>query len=142
MYQSYIDDDIMFIRHYGKFEGAESLAATLSTLESNAPNGQLKGVLFDFRDVTYATLDNSDRAYGEFLASELKHYGQDISLVRIVSVYDPENTALFDMVTDRNQRLSLQRTDLQNFRRIYSHPEALEILGLPADYCIEYPPEK
>jgi hypothetical protein len=58
----------------------------------------------------------------------------------IVSVYDPENVALFDIVTDRNQRLSLPVNDSLNFRRIYSHPEALEILGLPAGYCIEYPP--
>ena len=102
MYQSYIADDIMFIRHYDKFEGAESFSAVLSTLASNAPNGQLKGVLFDFRDVTYATLDNSDRAYGEIFVRKLKHYGQDMSLIRIVSVYDSENAALFDMVTDRN----------------------------------------
>ena len=142
MYQSYIGDDIMFIRHYEKFEGAESFSAVLSTLASNAPNGQLKGVLFDFRDVTYATLNNSDRAYGEIFVRKLEHYGQDISLIRIVSVYDPENAALFDMVTDRNQRLSIKMIDLQNFQRVFSHPAALEILGLPADYCIEYPTEK
>ncbi|MFT5335958.1 MAG: hypothetical protein ACI9GB_003882 [Halioglobus sp.] len=140
MYQSCIANDIMFIRHYGTFKGAESLVALISTLESNAPNDQLKGVLFDFRDVTYATLANSDRAYGEIFASELERYGQDISLPLIVSVYDPENVALFDIVTDRNQRLSLPVNGSLNFRRIYSHPEALEILGLPAGYCIEYPP--
>jgi hypothetical protein len=46
------------------------------------------------------------------------------------------------MVTDRNQRLSIKMIDLQNFQRVFSHPAALEILGLPADYCIEYPTEK
>ncbi|MFT7213165.1 MAG: hypothetical protein ACI9XK_003421, partial [Granulosicoccus sp.] len=25
---------------------------------------------------------------------------------------------------------------------VYSVPEALKALGLPVDYCIEYPPEK
>ena len=68
--------------------------------------------------------------------------GVGFKTAQAVSVYDPENAALFDMVTDRNQRLSIKMIDLQNFQRVFSHPAALEILGLPSDYCIEYPTEK
>ena len=52
MYQSYIsDDNILFVRHYGTFVGAETLTAILHALESHVPNARLKGLYVDFRDV-------------------------------------------------------------------------------------------
>ena len=63
MYQSYIsDDNILFVRHYGTFVGAETLTAILHALESHVPNARLKGLYVDFRDVNDCLLYTSDAA--------------------------------------------------------------------------------
>ncbi|MFT7472505.1 MAG: hypothetical protein ACI8XU_002403 [Kiritimatiellia bacterium] len=140
MYESYIsDEEIIFVRHYGTFRGAESLAAILSTFESNPPKSQIKGAFFDLRDVTSADLSDTDRAYGSFFTDKLSSYGQSMNLDNIVSIYDPENVELFATMSERNKRLSGRFMDIDNMQRVYSLPEALKILGLPADYCIKYP---
>ncbi|MEJ6703049.1 MAG: hypothetical protein QNL15_02550 [Pseudomonadales bacterium] len=68
----------MFIRHYGKFEGAESFNALLATLASNPGAAQLKAVCFDCRAVTEATLEDSDRANDYYLLKKLASYGQNV----------------------------------------------------------------
>ncbi len=47
IYQASInEDDIIFIRHYGKFKGAESFNALLATLAPDPGSAQLKAVGF------------------------------------------------------------------------------------------------
>jgi hypothetical protein len=140
MYESYVsDEDMLFIRHYGAFKGAETLAAILSTFASNPPKSQIKAALFDFRDATSADLSDTDRAYGSFFTDQLFSYGQSMNLDNIVSVYDPENVELLATMSERNKRLSARFMNIDTMQRVYSLPEALKILGLPADYCIKYP---
>jgi hypothetical protein len=143
MYQSYISDEgILFIRHYGTYEGAEGFIAILNTLESNPTAAQLKGVCLDQSAVTAVTLHDSDSAYGHFLLSEIMSYDQEINPVCIVRIINPENVAVNEGIAERNKRLTSHLIDLENIYLVSSVPEALKMLGLPVDYGIEYPPEK
>jgi hypothetical protein len=143
MHQSYISDDLLvFIRLYGILEGAEGFKALLSTLESNPTATQLKGVCFDARAATHQTLDDTDRANGSFLASILASYGQDINSLCLVGIFNPENVSVNKIILERNERFVTPLVGPKAFQVVYSVPDALKALGLPVDYCIEYPPEK
>jgi hypothetical protein len=139
MYQAYISNDsIMFIRHYGTYEGAESATAILSTLELNPIATQVKGVFFDVREVTDVSLEDTDRAQKAFLLRKLASYGQKVSLASLVAVVNPENVVANKTLAERNRRVKGAIFDFETIKGVYSVPEALKILGLPADYCIEY----
>jgi hypothetical protein len=143
MYQSYISDEsILFVRHYGTYEGAEGFTAVLSTLKSYPNVTQLKAVCSDFSAVTAVTLHDTDRAYGTYLIGELTSYGQDVNSVFFVRVINPDNVAVNEMIAERNRRLTSHLIDLEAICQVYNLPDALKELGLPVDYCIEYPAEK
>jgi hypothetical protein len=143
MVQSYISDDLIaFIRLYGILEGAAGFMALLSTLESNPPVVQLKGVCFDARAATHVTLHDSDRANGSFLASILARYGQDINSLCLVAIFNPENVSVNKVILERIERLATPILGPKAIQVVYSVPDALKALCLPVDYCIEYPPEK
>ena len=142
MYQSYISDDgVMFIRHYGAYEGAETFTAALSTLESAPGVGQLKGICVDVRESTHATLDDSDRARGVFLLRKLESYNQDISLISKVAITNPEAADINKILVERNQRVKAAIFGFVMFEMVFSEPDALGILGLPVDYRIEFSAE-
>lgn len=143
MYQSYISDDgVMFIRHYGAYEGAETFTAALSTLESAPGVGQLKGICVDVRELTHATLDDSDRARGLFLLCKLESYNQDISLISKVAIINPEAVDVNNTLVERNQRVKAAIFGFVMFEMVFSEPDALGILGLPVDYRIEFSAER
>jgi hypothetical protein len=143
MYQSYISDDLLaFIRLYGIVEGAEAYEALLSTIKSHPPTAQLKGVCFDLRAATHVTLVDSDRAKGSFLTSVLASYGQDINSLCLVDILNPENVSVNKIILKRIERVATPILGPKAIQVVYSVPEALKALGLPVDYCIEYPPEK
>ncbi len=143
MYQSYISDDgVMFIRHYGAYEGAETFTAALSTLESAPGVGQLKGICVDVRELTHATLDDSDRARGLFLLRKLESYNQDISLISKVAIINPEAVDVNNTLVERNQRVKAAIFGFVMFEMVFSEPDALGILGLPVDYRIEFSAER
>jgi hypothetical protein len=143
MYQSYISDEsILFVRHYGSYEGAEGFTAILSTLESYPNAAQLKGVCLDASAVTAVTLHDTDRAYGTHFLSKLVSYGQDINSACIVRVINPDNVAVNEMIVERNQRLTSHLINLETIYLVYNLSAALTELGLPVDYCIDYPAEK
>lgn len=143
MYQSYISDDgVMFIRHYGAYEGAETFTAALSTLESAPGVGQLKGICVDVRELTHATLDDSDRARGLFLLRKLESYNQDISLISKVAITNPEAVDVNNTFVERNQRVKAAIFGFVMFEMVFSEPDALGILGLPVDYRIEFSAER
>ena len=140
MYAAYIsDEDILFTRHYGKYEGAEACAAVLSTLAANPNAARLKAVCIDLSAVTSVTLENNDRAYGSFFLRELERFNQDIKSTRVVRVMGPLNYAVNEMIAERNQRITSHLVNLETLVTVYSVPEGLKALGLPIDYCIEYP---
>ena len=142
MYQSYISDDgVMFIRHYGAYEGAEAFTAALSTLESAPGVGQLKGICVDVRESTHVTLDDSDRARGIFLLRKLESYNQDISLISKVAITNPEAADINKILVERNQRVKAAIFGFVMFEMVFSEPDALGILGLPVDYRIEFSAE-
>ena len=143
MYQSYISDDgVMFIRHYGAYEGAETFTAALSTFESAPGVGQLKGICVDVRELTHATLDDSDRARGLFLLRKLESYNQDISLISKVAITNPEAVDVNNTLVERNQRVKAAIFGFAMFKTVFSEPDALGILGLPVDYRIEFSAER
>jgi len=143
LYQSYISDDgVMFIRHYGAYEGAETFTAALSTLESAPGVGQLKGICVDVRELTHATLDDSDRARGLFLLRKLESYNQDISLISKVAITNPEAVDVNNTLVERNQRVKAAIFGFAMFKTVFSEPDALGILGLPVDYRIEFSAER
>ena len=143
IYQAYInEDDIMFIRHYGKFEGAESFNALLATLASNPGAAQLKAVCFDYRAVTEATLEDSDRANDYYLLKKLTSYGQNVYNFNLVRVIDAANVVVNDILRERNRRVANASANLESFDEVFSMSDGLKALALPADYCIEYPTEK
>jgi len=143
LYQSYISDDgVMFIRHYGAYEGAETFTAALSTLESAPGVGQLKGICVDVRELTHATLDDSDRARGLFLLRKLESYNQDISLISKVAIINPEAVDVNNTLVERNQRVKAAIFGFVMFEMVFSEPDALGILGLPVDYRIEFSAER
>jgi len=140
MYAAYIsDEDILFTRHYGKYEGAEACAAVLSTLAANPNAARLKAVCIDLSAVTSVTLENTDRAYGSFFLRELERFNQDIKSTRVVRVMGPLNYAVNEMIAERNQRITSHLVNLETLVTVYSVPEGLKALGLPIDYRIEYP---
>ena len=142
MYQSYISDDgVMFIRHHGAYEGAETFTAALSTLESAPGVGQLKGICVDVRESTHVTLDDSDRARGVFLLRKLESYNQDISLISKVAITNPEAADINKILVERNQRVKAAIFGFVMFEMVFSEPDALGILGLPVDYRIEFSAE-
>ena len=142
MYQSYISDDgVMFIRHHGAYEGAETFTAALSTLESAPGVGQLKGICADVRESTHATLDDSDRAIGLFRLRKLESYSQDISLISKVAIINPEAVDVNNTLVERNQRVKAAIFGFVMFEMVFSEPDALGILGLPVDYRIEFSAE-
>ena len=142
MYQSYISDDgVMFIRHHGAYEGAETFTAALSTLESAPGVGQLKGICVDVRESTHVTLDDSDRARGVFLLRKLESYNQDISLISKVAITNPEAADINKILVERNQRVKAAIFGFVMFEWVFSEPDALGILGLPVDYRIEFSAE-
>jgi hypothetical protein len=143
MYQAYIsDEDIIFVRHYGTYKGAEGFSAVISILESSTDTPRIKGVCLDIQAVTDVTLHDTDRANGTFLVSKLAGFDQDISSIAIVELYDPENVAINEVFVERDRLLTNLILDLKNVQKVSSLPEALKALGLPVDYCIEHPPEK
>ena len=143
MYAAYIsDEDILFTRHYGKYEGAEACAAVLSTLAANPNAARLKAVCLNLSAVTSVTLESTDRAYASFFLQKLESYNQGVSGTLIVRVHDPVNVVLNEPIAGRDQRLNRHIFDLETIAKVYSMPEALKILGLPADYQVEYPPKK
>ena len=140
MYQSFIsDDNIMFIRHYGAMQGAETFTATLNTLKFHSVDEQLKAVCVDFRDVTNATLEDSDGAFRDIVLSKLDSYHQNVNSFSTVTLYDPKNVRINEIIFDRGKRQSSENFDFTAVFRAFSLPEALTQLGLPLDYCIEYP---
>jgi hypothetical protein len=64
MYQGYFSDEaILFVRHYGDYEGAEGFEALESVLAANPPPAvQTRVVCIEFRAVTAVTVDDTDRA--------------------------------------------------------------------------------
>lgn len=140
MYAAYIsDEDILFTRHYGKYEGAEAFVAILSVLAENPNAARLKAVCIDLSAVTSVTLENTDRAYGSFFLRELERFNQDIKSIRVVRVMGPLNYAVNEMIAERNQRITSHLVNLETWVAVYSVPEGLKALGLPIDYRIEYP---
>ena len=143
IYQAHInEDDIMFIRHYGKFEGAESFNALLATLASNPGAAQLKAVCFDCRAVTEATLEDSDRANDYYLLKKLASYGQNVYNFKLIRVIDAENVVVNNILRERNRRVAKASANFESFDEVLSMSDGLKALALPADYCIEYPTEK
>ena len=140
MYQSYIsDEDILFVRHYGCYDGAEACAAVLSTLAANPNAARLKAVCFDLIDVTSVTLEDTDRAYASFFLQKLASYNQGVSGMLFVRVLDPVNVVINELIDERDQRLNRHLFNLENVANVHSVPDALKALGLPTDYRIEYP---
>ena len=140
MYQSYISGEgIVFARHYGHFEGAEGFKAFLSALEANPPVTQLQAVCVDLRDVTAATLEDSDRANVTFFKRQFARYGQQLDSMLLVRVKNAKSVAINKIFLERDARTAGPFLDLGAAVTVYSAPEALEVLGLPADYRIEYP---
>tara|TARA_B110000305_G_scaffold190485_1_gene212866 strand:+ start:196 stop:627 length:432 start_codon:yes stop_codon:yes gene_type:complete len=140
MYQGYISaEKIWFARHEGKYEGAEGLRAFSSALEANPPATQLKAVCIDYSDVTSATLDDTDRANTTFFVGQFARYKQQVDSLLVVRVFNPKNVAINKILRERDARMAGPFVDLGTIVEVYSVPEAIEALGLSADYCIEYP---
>ena len=140
MYQSYISaEGILFARHYGYYEGAEDLKAFLSALEANPPVTQLQAVCVDLRDVTAATLEDSDRANVTFFMRQFARYGQQLDSMLLVRVKNAKSVAINKILLERDARTAGPFVDLGAIETVFSASEALEVLGLPADYRIEYP---
>ena len=143
IYQPYISDEgIIFVRHYGTCEGAEGFTALLSALESTPNIPKINGVLLDTRAVIDMSLEDTDRANASFLMKKLQSYGQMTTSVTPVLIYDPENVRVTKILLERDQRVSDPIADLLTIQRVSNPADALKILGLPADYRIEHPPEE
>lgn len=132
----------MFIRHYGAYEGAEIATAVLNTLESAPGVGQLKGICVDVRESTHATLDDSDRAIGLLFLRKLESYSQDFSLISKVAIINPEAVDVNNTLVERNRRVKAAIFGFAMFKKVFSEPDALGILGLPVDYRIEFSAER
>ena len=141
MHQGYISDErIFFSRHYGDFDGGEGFKAFLSALEANPSAAQIKAVCFDLRDVTSVTLDETDRANGAFFKRKFAELGQQAESISVLRLYDPENVAINEILYERESRIrSPYLVNLETLVTVYSVPEGLKALGLPIDYCIEFP---
>ena len=75
------------IRHFGKFQGAESTIAMLTT-QSQLPEkdkGTVEILVFDFTRVTSATLQDTDGALHRFLNSQ---YSMVPINIRVFRLYD------------------------------------------------------
>ncbi len=143
MYQSYIsDDNILFVRHYGTFVGAETLTAILHALESHVPNARLKGLYVDFRDVNDVSLDDTDGAFGDYFRRRLASYGQDFRSMCIVRVIEAESMEVNEAFSERTRRLQRGFPNVKNIQNVNSVADAKKALGLSVDYSIEYPLEK
>jgi|TARA_B110000908_G_scaffold96744_1_gene114315 hypothetical protein len=143
MYQGYFsDEDILFVRHYGDYEGAEGLEAIASALEANPPTVQINAVCIDFRAVTAVSLDDTDRANVNFYKRRFESYGQRLGSFLLVRVYEEENVAINKVLRERDERTAGSFLDLDAIVEVYNVPDALKALGLPADYRVKYPSEK
>ena len=143
MYQAYVSDEgILFIRHFDNYMGAEVFTACIKTLENKTPATSLKAVCIDLTDVTSVTLDDTDRALGAFMLRKIQSYGLDVDSLSIVRVYKAENLTVNKTMQERDARVAESIIDVDAIVHVHSLPEALKVLGLPADYQVEYPPEK
>ena len=143
MYQACVSDEgILFIRHFDNFVGAEVFSAALNTLKNYPNAAALKAVCIDLTDVTSVTLDDTDRALSAFMLRKIQSYGLDVDSLSIVRVYKAENLTVNKTMQERDARIAESIFDLDAIVHVHSLPEALKVLGLPADYQVEYPPEK
>lgn len=143
MYQSYIsDDNILFVRHYGTFVGAETLTAILHALGSHVPNARLKGLYVDLRDVNDVSLEDTDGAFGDYFRRRLASYGQDFRSMCIVRVIEAESMEVNEAFSERTRRLQRGFPNVKNLQNVNSVADAKKALGLSVDYSIEYPLEK
>ena len=114
----------------------------LSALESTPNIPKINGVLLDTRAVIDMSLEDTDRANASFLMKKLQSYGQMTTSVTPVLIYDPENVRVTKILSERDQRVSDPIADLLTIQRVSNPADAPKILGLPADYRIEHPPEE
>ena len=139
MYQACVSDEgILFIRHFDNFVGAEVFSAALNTLKNYPNAAALKAVCIDLTDVTNVTLDDTDRALGAFMLRKIQSYGLDIESLSIVRVYKADNDTVNKTIQERDVRVADPIFDLDAIVHVHSFPEALKVLGLPADYRVEY----
>tara|TARA_B110000211_G_scaffold73216_1_gene85086 strand:- start:572 stop:1015 length:444 start_codon:yes stop_codon:yes gene_type:complete len=139
MYESYISaENICFSRHFGPLEGGAGFSAIISSLESNPCPSQLKALCSDYREVTGVTLHSTDRAYGAGIKRKFASLGQQLSFSCVVNILNPENVAANELLAERTRRLAFSFC-AETIKDVYSVTDALKLLGLPADYRIEYP---
>ena len=143
IYQPYISNEgIIFVRHYGTYEGSEGFAGLLSALESTPSILKINGVLLDTRAVIDISLEDTDRANASFFMKKLLSCGQMTTSVTPVLIYDSENVRVNKILLERDQRVTDPIADLLTSQRVSNQADALKILGLPADYLIEHPSEE
>lgn len=114
----------------------------LSALASTPNIPKINGVLLDTRAVIDISLEDTDRGNVSFLMKKLQSYGQTTTSVTPVLIYDPENVRVTKILLERDQRVTDPIADLLTIQRVSNPADALKILGLPADYRIEHPPEE
>ena len=135
----------LFMQHFGPFVGAEIQQAILEAFKQ-VPKDLRSGccrIFVDLRDVTHATMDDSDRAK---LTHTLRALAGLINVpasgskslletIKVVRVMNPDNPCTPIL----NQRLEAQLHSFSAASAVDGIIEGFAYLGLPTDYQVQYP---
>jgi hypothetical protein len=147
MYRTYYDPayDCLFVQHFGAFEGAEIQKAVLGAFEQMPLNERsaCELILLDLRDVTSATMNDTDRAklnysqraFAEILGVNTPDARHRFQSVRVARVMDPDNPCTPILM----KRLNAHRNVFKNHITVNELAEAFTFLGLPTDYEVQHP---
>ena len=142
----YIEDlNLLVVRHYGEYIGAENQTAILDAYASLSPEhrASIRQILTDKSQVTHADLADTDRARIQFFYKSMQELmptqgavpakPSDVTNV----IVSPENEVVRSIMEERTRRSSTSTFDAARSKVVNDFEDACNVLGLPEDFSIE-----
>ena len=130
----------LFIKIYN-YEGAVIVRACVEVMEK-MQRTQVEALAFmvvDFREVSSASLRDSDAALHVPLFNKIVGFGADYSSIHFVCILDPAN-ANNEIILERLNRVkSFYKGIPEQPSAFYSWRDAMDQIGAPHNYIVGYP---
>ncbi len=130
----------LFIKIYD-YEGSV-VARALVEVMKEMPRAQIVSLAYvaiDIQEVGSASLQDSDAALQFQLFNQLKDLGADPSSIQLVCILDPANSNN-ELILERLNRVKpFYKGIPEHASAFYSWHEAMDQIGAPHNYIVEYP---
>jgi len=140
MYQYYHNPnyDLLVIRHFNDFIGAESTKSLIKVTQFLPQKHikRLKHIIIDFRQVSSATLYDTDRALHSLLHAQLAHLPSNLKLVRLYDKANPATEILAERVTRTLEQITKDILSPIEHFSVYSERDVLALLDIPKEMLI------